>query len=296
MKIKLLLIIYLIVINFLYSKNIEELTLNKYLNQWLKKEDSAILFNYKTGRILFEYHSYMFNKKIPIGSVFKIITTFSFYKKNKKKANTYTYNCNNSINNTDNLFCWYKKGHGEVNIEKAFIHSCNKFYYSLNLNLDYLKKISTYLGVNIIFNSNFLKKREKKLVMAGNLPVIKANFYDLSKLLSVFANNGQVIDIKTRKILYYVKEINIIKKIKELMRKVVKNGTAKNSFFKNYGFSGKTGTAKDENNKLYGLFIGFTQNKPYAIIVNIKNNIGATAAMIASDIIYLYDKSSNKLH
>ncbi len=293
MKIKLFLILYLIFINFLYSNNTNNKILNKYLNHWLKKEDSAILFNYKTGTILFEYHPYMFNKKIPIGSVFKVITTFLFYQKNKKRINTYIYNCNNS-NTDNNLFCWYKKGHGPVNIEKAFIYSCNKFYYSLNLNLDYLKKVSKYLGLNIIFNFNILKKREKKLILAGNLPIIKANFYDLSKLLSVFANNGLVIDIKTQKIIYQIKEIKIIKKIKKLMRKVIENGTAKNIFFKNYGFAGKTGTAKDENNQLYGLFIGFTHDRPYAIIVNIKNNIGATAAMIASDIIYLYEKSNNK--
>ncbi len=286
MRIKLLLVFF-IVTSALYSNNIN---LNKYLKHWLKKEDSIMMFNYRTGVMLFEYHSYMYERKIPIGSVFKIITTFLFYKKNSK---LYTYNCNN-LNNNDDLFCWYKKGHGKVNIESAFIHSCNKFYYSLNVDLNSLKKTSKYLGLNIAFDSYNLKKREKKLILAGNLPIINANFYELSKLLSIFANRGLVVDIKTKDKLYSVKEINIINKIRKLMSKVVKEGTAKGVFFKNYGFSGKTGTAKDKNKKLNGVFIGFTVDKPYAIIVNIKNNIGATAAKVASDIIYLYEISKKK--
>lgn len=286
MKIKFLLVFFIIA-TVLYS---DDINLNKYLKLWLKKDDSVMMFDYRTGAVLFEYHPYMYEKKIPIGSVFKIVTTFLFYKNNNNTS--YTYNCNNL--NDDGLFCWDKKGHGRVNIKSAFIHSCNKFYYSLNLPLDSLKRTSKYLGLNISFNLHNLKKREKKLILAGNLPRIEANFYELSKLLSIFANRGLVVDIKTKNKLYSVKEIDIINKIRKLMLKVVKEGTAKGVFFKNHKLSGKTGTAKDKNNKLNGLFIGFTVDKPYAIIVNVKNNIGAGAAMIASDIIYLYEVSKKR--
>jgi len=267
----------------LYSSN---LRIDNYLDKWLNKKDSVLMFNYKTGKVLYEYHSYMFDEEITIGSVFKIITTFLFLKKYGEKS-LYRYSCNNSDSVKD-LFCWKKEGHGNMNIDTAFISSCNKFYYSLNLKLSSIKNISEYLGLNIDFYSKKLTARDKKLIQAGNLPIIKANFYELSKLLTVFANNGIVMDIKTGKNISFIKEIDIIKKIRYLMFNVIQKGTGRKVFFKNYGFSGKTGTSKNDENKLNGLFIGFLKDKPYAIIVNIYNNIGSISAMIASDIFYLY--------
>jgi len=37
--------------------------------------------------------------------------------------------------------------------------------------------------------------QSRKLVLAGNLYFIKADFYQLAKLISIFANNGKVIDL-----------------------------------------------------------------------------------------------------
>jgi len=281
-------IIFLLFVSLVsYSKNLAKL--DKYMHKWLKKNDAVLLFNYRNGKILYEYHPYMFEKKIQIGSIFKIITTFLYLKKFKKT--NYTYNC---IPNKDkDLFCWNKKGHGRVNLDKAFIYSCNKFYYSLDLNVRELTETANYLGLKLNFNPDYLNSYRKKLIKAGNSHFIKANFYELSKLLSVFATSGYLMDIKTNK-KYYIKEKNIIKKIRKLMELTVKYGTAQKTHYKNYNLSGKTGTAKNEFSQLIGIFTGFTTKKDYAIIVLLNNNIGAAASMIAGDVIYLYDKENHE--
>jgi cell division protein FtsI/penicillin-binding protein 2 len=96
-----------------------------------------------------------------------------------------------------------------------------------------------------------------------------------------------LVDIKDSNEAYYIKELEVVVQINKLMREVIEIGTANKVFFKGYGLSGKTGTSKDENGKQNGLFIGFTTDKSYAIIVNLYENIGSTAAMIASDVLYL---------
>ena len=273
--------LFLFIFSFLtYSQTIQ---IDKYLSKWLKNQDAVLLFNYENGKILYEYHSYMYDEKFSIGSIFKIITTFA-YIENKGNENK-IYICNDS----DNMFCWKKNGHGKVNLQKAFIKSCNRFFYSLDITPDKLYKTAKYLGINLPdISLNKLTVKEKKLIKAGNIHFIKANFYELSKLLTAIAGKGKGIDIRNKKKIY-IKEIHIINKIRTLMDLTVKKGTASVVKHKK-NFFGKTGTAKNKFGKLIGSFIGFTKNKKYAIIVRLNGNIGAAASKIADEVIFLYKK------
>ncbi len=256
-------------------------SINNYISKWLTKADKVLVFNYKTGKVIYSYNSELFNNSIPIGSVFKVISTYAFLKQNDKALN-YSYVCKPSAN----LFCWKKSGHGKVFLKDAFVHSCNHYFYSLNIDMDFLEKQSSIFGLNI--NLKNLNKREQKLVLAGNHNRVRANIYELATLISIFANNGKSVDIRNgQPNKYKIWEKDILFKINDYMFDVIQKGTARNIKFKKHHFSGKTGTSKGENNKLNGVFIGFIRKKHYGIVVHLNNQIGSSASMIASDILFL---------
>ena len=272
----------------IYANKTKEL--DNYLKKWLKKEDSVLLFNYKSKKIIYSLNSDNFSKEITIGSVFKIVTTFLILDNHKEFKNYFHLCKREKMIEGKTVKCWNKKGHGLISLDEAFIHSCNQYFYSLynKITTEEWSFYAKYLGFKNLKIEN--KESEIPYIFAGNLTTLKSNIYELANFISIFATNGNYIDLKKKKFLFKV-DSDIIIKIKKLMRGVVTRGTARNVFFKKYGFSGKTGTASNEEGRFNGVFIGYLKDYPYAIVVNLYDNIGSNAAKIASDVLFIYTKS-----
>ncbi len=268
------------------------LTLNKniidnYLDKWLKKDDSVLVFNYKKNSIIYSYNKKNFKKNIPVGSIFKIVSLYALLDKN---ILNHKHRCSyKEILLHKQTKCWYKAGHGYLDLEKAFVNSCNQYFYSLydKLTIDEWMNYANKLGFR---NYHLDNKTFIPYVFAGNSINFKSNIYELAGVISIFASEGNFLDLENKSIKFNLDDKEMIKKINKFLKAVIIHGTGnKIKYFKNK-FYGKTGTYHDKNNRYNGVFIGFVKEKNLAFVVNIYDNIGSNAAKMASEVLYLIDR------
>lgn len=213
----------------------------------------------------------------PPGSVFKIIPAIAALESEKYK--NFKIFCNWIYDfNKHEFHCWKKNGHGEVNLNKAILESCDIFFYKLSLQLG-INKIFDYatrLGLNkltnieisgeikgLIPNPKWKKETYHKpwyqyetiLATIGQGSVLVTPI-QLAKMMAIIANGGFEITpklIKTNIEINDSKKINIstsaIATIKESLKNVCNSwtGTAFYNISK-LGFkicvAGKTGTSQ----------------------------------------------------
>ncbi len=237
----------------------------------------------------------------PPGSVFKIVVLYAALE-NKIINENYNYNCVGkvSVGENEELKCNNLNGHGMQNLQQAFSNSCNTAFYDIaskvgkkNI-LDAAKKL--HLDEKIDIGLDEEKNRELPNDIAiRNLSIGQGDLeftpLQINQMTQIVANNGtykplyiydSIIDnnkniIKTFKTAKSEEIISpyIMTIIKEMMKDVSKNGTAKDLIDLEGGCGVKTGTAQSvsNGNKVnHGWISGYypEKNPKYAITVFIE--------------------------
>ncbi|SHJ10597.1 peptidoglycan D,D-transpeptidase FtsI family protein [Lutispora thermophila] len=323
--------------------NTVKLTLDKTLQVYASellgnRKGSIVALNPKTGEILAlvskpdfnpskinanwknlieDENSPLLNRALdglyPPGSIFKIITTSAALYGNYKD---YEIDCTGSSNvNGYEIKDSNKKGHGNINLNKAFTLSCNSYFVNLGLKLGNEKLyneankflFNKSISGNIIAKtSRFNMKYDNKSLASQSIGQGDVLITPLhaAVIASIIANDGMLLqpyivseikDINGKTIKSFKsKSANVIidadkaKTIKEMMVNVVKSGTGKSAKISGIEVAGKTGTAENPHGKPHSWFIGFApaEDPQIAIAVIIENggSGGSNAAPIAGKV------------
>ena len=261
----------------------------------------------------------------PPGSIFKLITAIGLIGTPEENQ---TYNC---IGNTTidgyNFKDYNETAHGEINLEKALIYSCNTYFANKSIligknkmgeiaeNFLINKNIGFDLPVNI---SKFPYKdnlgqtdiassaigQGKVGVTPLNMALLAAGIANNGNIVrpilvkEIILTNGKIIDNMNIEVLSQGTDPITAEKIKDIMVKVVEEGTGKNARIKGIKVAGKTGTAENHSNNNHAWFIGFAPaDKPKVAVAIILEEEGSTggssAAPVARDIMkYVIDNIS----
>jgi len=230
-------------------------------------------------------------------STFKIIVAAAALE-NKLIDKDDTFLCMGEFPIGNRVFrCWKEEGHGELNLEKAIVHSCDIFFYQLGLRVgvDKIIQFARYFGlgeptcIDLAWEKNgFLptslwkKKNKREVWYAGdtaNLSIgqgyILVTPIQMLNIVNVIANGGElfkphlvktIADSKGRTIREFspgkVKKVPLSHSTLELLRKslrgVVNEGTGWRARNRVVEISGKTGTAElSGEEKPHNWFIGY---------------------------------------
>jgi stage II sporulation protein D len=100
---------------------------------------SYCIFDIQSGKVLAASHGPDFLKRrVPPGSVFKLIVSLYCAEKRPDLFNTHMYDCpgRNTLDRNMPDRCWKIKGHGPVGIQDAIANSCNLYFASLHHRID----------------------------------------------------------------------------------------------------------------------------------------------------------------
>lgn len=96
---------------------------------------SYCVFDLASGECIIADPGHAFlNRRVPPGSVFKLIVAFYLAEGRDDIFRSYTYQCR-GVNRTDTSMperCWHEKGHGTIRLSEALAHSCNLYFASLH--------------------------------------------------------------------------------------------------------------------------------------------------------------------
>ena len=258
----------------------------------------------------------------PPGSTFKIITLLEYIRENPD-YNEYSYNCNGQFTlGEHSIKCFNGNRHGNVNLIESFAKSCNSSFVNMGLSLDMTS--FAQLNQSLLFNSSLplslpYKKSSFKLNKnSDEFSIMQTSIgqgetlvtpIHLAMLASAIANDGVLMSpylvdytesykgdlVQNFKDIEYgsLMTIDEANTLKEYMRSVITDGTAKKLNSSLYTAYGKTGTAQiiETDNKDHSWFVGFADNgeKEIAIAVlleslppNTPGAVDATKAILDS--------------
>ena len=263
----------------------------------------------------------------PPASVFKILTSATFIE-NYEDFENYTYTCKGYETFGDiKIECFDKKAHGNLNLEKALAVSCNSFFANLS-NLITPEQLAETANKALFNNSlNFtLEYNKSSFTLNNTSPIdeIIQTYIGQGKTLvtplhialigSSIANNGimmtpyiveskldykgNVINKNLPKKLTNAFSIETAQTIKNMLEKVVTEGTGKKAKIDNISISAKTGTAQVEGQKDHTWFLGMAPTENPNIVVSvIFENSGENSNIVevARDIIDFAKPMLNKV-
>ncbi|NLY67563.1 MAG: penicillin-binding protein A [Tissierellia bacterium] len=250
------------------------------------------------------------------GSTFKVVTTAALLENNILLNQ---YECTGStIIDGYELKDYAGKGHGNINLEKALIYSCNPYFAesSLQLGIDRFSEVAERFMLNkeidfdLPVKKSFFPKRSvgktdiaaasigqgKVLVTPLNMALIAsgiANKGDIVKpvlVKEIISKNGKIIDTFEVEVISRAVDIFTANELKNMMVYSVNIGTGKNAKINNVRVAGKTGTAENPSGKDHAWFIGFApaEDPQVAVAVLLEeegSTGGSSAAPIARNII-----------
>ncbi|MGL6104917.1 peptidoglycan D,D-transpeptidase FtsI family protein [Romboutsia sp.] len=235
----------------------------------------------------------------PPGSVFKIVVLYAALESGVIDQN-YTYNCTGSVKiGKDNeiLRCHKLDGHGIETLQQAFSNSCNPAFYDIAKKLGKEKVIAAAKKLHLEekVNIGIYEEKNKTIpedIALRNLAIGQGSMgftpLQINQLTQIIANNGtykplylfdSVVDTNKNivKVFKQSKKEEIISPytstiVKEMMKDVSEEGTAKELSDLTGGSGVKTGTAQttvNGNQVTHGWITGFyPKNQPkYAITV-----------------------------
>lgn len=236
----------------------------------------------------------------PVGSVFKIVVLYAALEAGVISSDSYIYNCTGSTavgNSNEVLKCHNLAGHGVENLQQAFSGSCNTAFLDIAMKVGKEKIIAAakklHLGEAVDIGLDEEKSGNiPEDIFIRNLAIGQGSMeftpLQINQLTQIVANNG------TYKQLYLYDSIvngdkDIVKLfkqskpdeiispynmtvIKEMMKDVSKNGTAKDLANIDGGSGVKTGTAQSSLNGTkitHGWITGYypANNPKYAITI-----------------------------
>lgn len=265
-------------------------------NDLLNDEESTILLNRATQGLY------------PPGSTFKIVTLLEYIRENPDTYNNYRYNCSGLLNLKEgSIVCYNHHSHGSVSLKSSFAKSCNSSFGNIGLLINKDKYNDTLN--DLLFNSELdlpMEYNESKAMVDDSfddITMVRTAFgqgdtiitpMHLNMITQAVANNGilmkpyvvsKVVNSnfntveeyasKEYKRLMSAEESSIIK---EMMRAVVTEGTARKLKSDNYVACGKTGSAEysDYTNRTHSWFTGFApMDNPEICVTIILENAGS---------------------
>ncbi len=263
--------------------------------------DGYLIVDAKTGKILdIRNREIVFSKTFPPGSIFKILTAIIALEENIINKDK-TFECKGKEilkidNDTVFVKCWYRKGHGKLNLIKAIAHSCNIYFAKLSLLIEpylYKKyfeimKLDEPVSIDVQNEKTGeikIPDRKKDIVKLaiGEKGFVKLSPAEMLSLVLTVARNGIYIPFWIKSGPGEEENIGIINSapiIKEGMRLAVLEGTAVYCNF-NGLMGGKTGTAGHlKGFRTHGIFAGFYpyDDPEMGIIVFLYKGTGANNA------------------
>ncbi|MEF9991124.1 MAG: penicillin-binding protein 2 [Romboutsia sp.] len=241
------------------------------------------------------------NATYPPASVFKLVVLLAALEENTIDE-SYTYNCTGTIvvgDNNESLKCHKLDGHGVQSVESALSNSCNTAFYDIanKVGKDKIFEAAKKLKLNqeVDIGIEEAKGQMPENIHLRNLAIGQGSLeftpLQINQMTQIIANNGtyrplylydSIIDnnknivttFKTSKEEEIISPYNMTK-VKEMMKSVSKDGTAKELNDIEGGCGVKTGTAQStKKNKpvAHGWITGFypETNAKYAITIIIE--------------------------
>ena len=262
------------------------------------------------------------------GSTLKLLSTIAGMEEGIIDEGTYI-ECTGTFDYVDPpINCWYKNGHGSLDIRTAIEQSCNYFFNMIGFQLgkvgdnefsevQSLNKLQEYASLIGLDRKTGIELSEAtpKVSDAKAVPSYMGqgnNLFttsELARYATVMATSGnvfkltlldKVMDPKGDVIQEYEPEIEDVVNISSNIWDVIHDGMRRviqtHSQFDGLGVevAGKTGTAElDLRHPNHGLFIGYTpaSDPEYAVAIRIANGYSSgNACLIANDIFkYMYN-------
>ena len=227
----------------------------------------------------------------PPGSVFKIVVLYAALESGVISEDSYNYNCtgNTKVGNSDEILkCHNLEGHGVQTLQQAFSNSCNTAFLDIAMKAGKEKIISSAQKLHLDESIDIGLEEEKSGSIPSDIEIrnlaigqgsIGFTPLQINQLTQIVANNGtykplylydSVVD-KNKEVVKIFKNNKseeiispyIMTRIKEIMKDVSINGTAKD-LANLKGISGvKTGTAQSSLNGTkinHGWITGFYTN------------------------------------
>lgn len=287
-------------------------TIKEYWDYYSNDVESSTLLNRATQGLY------------PPGSTFKIITALEYI---REKANTddYSYDCKGRFSLDGMIInCYHGQNHGSVDFSESFAKSCNSSFANITSSLNKSKFRNTCN--ELMFNSNIpcpysykqsyvdisSKSLTEDLLQTGigqgktqitpyHMNLITAAIANDGVLMSPYvlekveSYDGKIITVNSPKQYERLISSKEAGTLKELMEKVVLEGTAKKlRGNENYTAAGKTGSAEYSSDKAksHAWFTGFApvDNPEIAVTVIVEGggSGGETAVPIAKDVFDIY--------
>ena len=159
-----------------------------------------------------------FQSQYPPGSVFKIVTAIAGLEEGIIKPST-TFHCSGGIPFGNRFFrCWKKEGHGQVDLKRALVESCDVYFYEVGkrVGIDKIAKYAMALGLGKTSGINLVSEKkgvvpssEWKLRATGQpwfagetlsasigQGYVSATPIQLARLIAIIANDGSMPDLK----------------------------------------------------------------------------------------------------
>jgi peptidoglycan glycosyltransferase len=313
--------------------------LSTYIYNHMDYDGAVVVMDYATGEILAsvskpsfdpenlpdtqedeqegsEYVNRATMGKYPPGSTMKIITAAAAL----ENGLDFSYDCTGSqIIEGQRITCPEEGGHGAVDLETAFIESCNTYFGTMSTKLgsDVLSRYAEKFLYNNDFNFSDFLLYSSQFETSDNLGDLAwsgvGQYNDLitpmhnAMIAASIGNGGKMLEPKllldvmhegdsvytySKNILATVSRPETVEALRRFMEETVREGTATSAQIDSYVLCGKTGTAEyvdDGEIKNHSWFVGFVddENHPIAISVVLEGaGYGsAHAAPLAGDVL-----------
>jgi peptidoglycan glycosyltransferase len=255
--------------------------------------------------------------KYPPGSTMKIVTAAAAL----ENGVDFTYDCTGSqIIEGQDITCPEDGGHGSVDLESAFIESCNTYFGLLSTKLggNTLAQTAKNFLYNTEFNFSDFLLYSSQFESSDNLGDVAwagiGQYNDLitpmhnAMIAGAIANNGKMLEPKllldvlhdgdsvydySANTLTTVTRADTAQTIKEFMRETVEEGTATSAQVGGVTVCGKTGTAEyvsdDGEIKNHSWFVGFVDGSAHPLAISVvlegAGYGSAHAAPLAGDVL-----------
>lgn len=279
-------------------------------NEELKKVWNTLEGSDKSNYLLQMWRNKAISDTYEPGSTFKLVTASAALQEGITDTdNEGEYNCSGSITIAGaKIKCWrYYRPHGAQSLRQALMNSCNPVFIGIGQKLgvttfyNYLEKygLLSTTGVDIPGEANSIFLKEEKV---GPVELATISFgqrfevtpIQMIKMVATIANGGKEVNPRLVKAIIDSKtglqqEIAVeegeevitkenAKKVLDMMKSVVNEGTGKNAQVNGYNVGGKTGTSEDGVNtgKRIASFVGVADitDPEVAIIVILYNPTG----------------------
>ncbi len=279
----------------------------------LPHDVSYVIFSLQTGKIEKSSYQAITARKIPSGSIFKLIIALYLATEKPEFLHKYSYQCRSHSDDNMPEKCWRPDGHGKIGFSDALSHSCNLYFASLYRIID-KKKFKTFFD-NFCLHLNIKSKlppikndREFSHLLAGldyRLKFTVKDMINIARLFPLTAENNNEIEplkqkmtLEARTIIYNALLGTMIKGTASYNETIPGNG---HEHVKRQGKAesgagpltadnckvwGKTASILHGTNKIkrYGVFMGGCGNR--GILLIYRNANGRKAAKLAVDICF----------